>query len=117
MVVGCGGNRDTGKRPIMAQIAVKYGNRSVFTADNPRFEDPEDILDQMEAGLDLSQRSRVFRIADRKEAIKTACHLAEMGDVVLIAGKGHESYQEIQGIKHPFSDLEVLRSTFENMPE
>jgi UDP-N-acetylmuramoyl-L-alanyl-D-glutamate--2,6-diaminopimelate ligase len=108
VVVGCGGDRDAGKRPMMAQIAARYAHRSIFTADNPRTEAPDRILDDMEAGLELDERSRTLRIADRKEAIKTACHLAEVGDIVLVAGKGHENYQEIDGKRHPFSDLEVL---------
>ena len=108
VVVGCGGDRDTGKRPMMAQIAARYAHRSIFTADNPRTEDPDKILDDMEAGLEMEERSRTLRIANRKEAIKTACHLAVAGDIVLVAGKGHENYQEIDGERHPFSDLEVL---------
>lgn len=108
VVVGCGGDRDAGKRPMMARIAAQYAYRSIFTSDNPRTEDPDRILDDMEAGLKLEERSRSLRIADRKEAIKTACHLAEVGDIVLVAGKGHENYQEIDGQRHPFSDLEVL---------
>ncbi|MCM1170039.1 MAG: UDP-N-acetylmuramoyl-L-alanyl-D-glutamate--2,6-diaminopimelate ligase [Bacteroides sp.] len=107
-VVGCGGNRDTGKRPIMAQIACDLSDRLIITTDNPRFEDPQEIIDQMTAGLSPSQRAKTLCIADRKEAIKTACALAGSGDVILVAGKGHENYQEVKGVKHHFDDREVL---------
>lgn len=113
VVVGCGGDRDKGKRPEMAKIAVQYADKCLFTSDNPRTEDPDAILDDMEAGLDIAQRNQVLRISDRKEAIRTACHLALPGDVILVAGKGHENYQEIHGVKHPFDDLLVLRETLE----
>lgn len=112
-VVGCGGDRDTSKRPIMAQVACEHSDKAILTADNPRSEDPEEILDEMEAGLTLTQRRKALRITDRKEAIKTACTLAQAGDIILVAGKGHETYQEIKGIKYPFDDREVLTKTFE----
>jgi UDP-N-acetylmuramoyl-L-alanyl-D-glutamate--2,6-diaminopimelate ligase len=115
IVVGCGGDRDKGKRPEMARIAARYANKCVFTSDNPRSEDPEAILDDMESGLNMVERSQVLRITDRREAIKTACHLAQAGDVILIAGKGHETYQEIKGVKHPFDDLQVLRETLDKL--
>ena len=97
-VCGAGGNRDKGKRPLMAQEAVKQSDRVIITSDNPRFEEPQDIIDDMLAGLDIRQMKKVVSIVDRREAIRTACMLAEKGDVILIAGKGHEDYQEIQGV-------------------
>ena len=108
-VVGCGGNRDKGKRPIMAKEAVRLSHKVIFTSDNPRNEEPEDILDDMFAGLDAGQRQQALRITDRKEAIRTACVLAKAGDVILIAGKGHEDYQEVKGVKHHFDDREVVK--------
>ena len=112
-VVGCGGNRDAGKRPIMARDAANASNRVVLTSDNPRFEDPEDILSQMMAGLDAEPMSRTVKITDRREAIRMACMLAGAGDVVLVAGKGHETYQEVCGVKHHFDDSEELQKIFE----
>ena len=111
-VCGAGGNRDKGKRPLMAQEAVRQSDRVVITSDNPRFEDPQAIIDDMLAGLDQKQLKKVVSIVDRKEAIRAACMMAEKGDVVLVAGKGHEDYQEIQGVKHHFDDKEVLREVF-----
>lgn len=111
-VVGCGGNRDAGKRPIMAAEAAKRSERLILTSDNPRFEDPEAILAEMEAGLDTAQRASALIIADRRQAIRTAAALAEPGDVILIAGKGHEDYQEIQGVKHHFDDREEIIAAF-----
>ncbi|MDE6817703.1 MAG: UDP-N-acetylmuramoyl-L-alanyl-D-glutamate--2,6-diaminopimelate ligase [Muribaculaceae bacterium] len=111
-VVGCGGNRDAGKRPIMAAEAAKRSERLILTSDNPRFEDPEAILAEMEAGLDAAQRASALIIADRRQAIRTAAALAEPGDVILIAGKGHEDYQEIQGVKHHFDDREEIIAAF-----
>ncbi len=111
-VVGAGGNRDKGKRPIMAQEAVKGSNRVIITSDNPRFEEPQDIINDMLAGLTEEQKKSVLAIADRKEAIKTACALAQKGDVVVVAGKGHENYQEIKGVKHHFDDKEVIKEIF-----
>ena len=111
-VVGCGGNRDAGKRPIMAVEAAKRSERLILTSDNPRFEDPEAILAEMEAGLDAAQRASALIIADRRQAIRTAAALAEPGDVILIAGKGHEDYQEIQGVKHHFDDREEIIAAF-----
>lgn len=107
-VVGCGGNRDATKRPIMAQIAAKFSDKAILTSDNPRNEEPTDILNQMEAGLKLADKKRTLTIVDRKEAIKTACMLAKPGDIILIAGKGHEDYQEIKGVKHPFDDKKIV---------
>ena len=111
-VCGAGGNRDKGKRPLMAQEAVKQSDRVIITSDNPRFEEPEDIINDMLAGLDQKQMKKVISIVDRREAIRTACMMAEKGDVILIAGKGHEDYQEIQGVKHHFDDKEVVREIF-----
>ena len=111
-VCGAGGNRDKGKRPLMAQEAVKQSDRVIITSDNPRFEEPQDIINDMLAGLDQKQMKKVVSIVDRKEAIKTACMLAQKGDVILIAGKGHEDYQEIKGVKHHFDDREVVREIF-----
>lgn len=111
-VCGAGGNRDKGKRPLMAQEAVKQSDRVIITSDNPRFEEPQDIINDMLAGLNTQQMKKVVSIADRREAIKTACMLAKKGDVVLVAGKGHENYQEIKGVKHHFDDREVIREIF-----
>ena len=108
-VCGAGGNRDKGKRPLMAQEAVKQSDKVIITSDNPRFEEPQDIINDMLAGLDQQQMKKVVSIVDRKEAIRTACMMAQKGDVILVAGKGHENYQEIKGVKHHFDDKEVLR--------
>lgn len=111
-VVGAGGNRDKGKRPIMAVEAVKGSNRVILTSDNPRFEEPQDIINDMLAGLNDEQRKNVISIVDRKEAIRTACALAQKGDVILVAGKGHEDYQDVKGVKHHFDDKEIIREIF-----
>lgn len=113
-VVGAGGNRDKGKRPIMAQEAVKQSNKVIITSDNPRFEEPQEIINDMLAGLNRDDLRKVISIVDRKEAIKTACMLAQSGDVVLIAGKGHENYQDIKGVKYHFDDKEVIKAIFDN---
>jgi len=114
-VVGCGGDRDKTKRPIMAQVACEHSDRTILTADNPRSEDPEAILNEMEAGLTGPQKRKSLRITDRREAIKVACSLAQAGDIILVAGKGHETYQEIKGVKHHFDDREVLTQAFETL--
>ena len=111
-VCGAGGNRDKGKRPIMAQTAAKLSDKVIITSDNPRFEEPQDIINDMLAGLDNKLMKKVVSIVDRKEAIRTASMMAEKGDVILIAGKGHEDYQEIKGVKHHFDDREVVREIF-----
>ena len=111
-VCGAGGNRDKGKRPLMAQEAVKQSDRVIITSDNPRFEEPQDIINDMLAGLDQKQMKKVISIVDRKEAIRAACMMAQKGDVILIAGKGHEDYQEVKGVKHHFDDREVVREIF-----
>ena len=113
-VVGAGGNRDKGKRPLMAQESVKQSDKVIITSDNPRFEEPQDIINDMLAGLNKEEMKKVLAITDRKEAIRTACMLANQGDVILIAGKGHENYQDIKGVKHHFDDKEVVRETLLN---
>ena len=112
-VVGAGGNRDKGKRPMMAKEAARRSDKVILTSDNPRFENPEDILDDMAAGLEARDAARTLRITDRHEAIRTAAQFAGSGDVVLIAGKGHETYQEIEGVKHHFDDREEVEKIFE----
>ena len=114
-VVGCGGDRDTTKRPVMGQVACEHSDKAILTSDNPRSEDPETILNDMESGLTLAQKRKSLRITDRREAIKVACTLAQPGDIVLIAGKGHEDYQEIKGVKHHFDDREVLTEVFNTL--
>ena len=111
-VVGCGGNRDAAKRPLMGGIAARLSDRVLLTSDNPRNEDPQDILTQMKAGISVSEQKKALTITDRKEAIRTAVMLAQKGDIILIAGKGHETYQEIQGIKHPFDDKKIVLELF-----
>jgi UDP-N-acetylmuramoyl-L-alanyl-D-glutamate--2,6-diaminopimelate ligase len=108
-VVGCGGNRDRSKRPLMASIAVKLSDKLVLTSDNPRDEDPMDIIREMQAGITPTEARKTLVIPDREEAIKTACLMAKENDILLVAGKGHETYQEIKGVKHPFDDREVLQ--------
>ncbi len=112
-VVGCGGNRDRTKRPVMAEVACEHSDRTIFTSDNPRDEVPEDIIAEMEAGVPVKYKRKMISIPDRREAIKTAISLAGPDDIVLIAGKGHEKYQEIRGVKHPFDDKEVVKQVFE----
>ena len=111
-VVGAGGNRDKGKRPLMAQEAARQSDRLIITSDNPRFEEPQDIMNDMLAGLSKEDLQKTLAIADRREAIRTACMLAQKGDVVLVAGKGHEDYQEIKGVKHHFDDKEEVKKAF-----
>ena len=113
-VVGAGGNRDKGKRPIMAQESVKQSDKVIITSDNPRFEEPQDIINDMLAGLNKEEMKKVLAITDRKEAIRTACMLANQGDVILIAGKGHENYQDIKGVKYHFDDKEIVKEIFSN---
>ncbi|MFD2582211.1 UDP-N-acetylmuramoyl-L-alanyl-D-glutamate--2,6-diaminopimelate ligase [Pedobacter vanadiisoli] len=107
-VIGCGGDRDKTKRPVMAQVACDWSDKVILTSDNPRTEDPQTIINEMEAGVSPSNKRKTLSILDRKEAIKTACHLAQPGDIILIAGKGHEKYQEINGVKNHFDDKEIL---------
>lgn len=108
-IVGCGGDRDKTKRPIMAEVACKLSDKLILTSDNPRSEDPSEIIKEMEAGVSITNRNKSISIVDRREAIKTACHLANAGDIILLAGKGHEKYQEIAGVKYPFDDKSVLK--------
>ena len=112
-VVGCGGDRDKTKRPVMAEAACEYSAKAIFTSDNPRSEDPLEILKDMETGLSSAAKRKYISIADRKEAIKTAVSLSKPEDIILVAGKGHEKYQEIKGVKHPFDDKQVLLEMFE----
>jgi UDP-N-acetylmuramoyl-L-alanyl-D-glutamate--2,6-diaminopimelate ligase len=114
-VVGCGGNRDKTKRPEMAEVACEYADKIIFTSDNPRNEAPEQIIRDMEAGVPLTARKKCISIIDRKEAIKTAVNLAQKQDIILVAGKGHEKYQEINGVKNHFDDKEVLAAMFDLM--
>ncbi|MBO7247194.1 MAG: UDP-N-acetylmuramoyl-L-alanyl-D-glutamate--2,6-diaminopimelate ligase [Bacteroidaceae bacterium] len=114
-VVGAGGNRDKGKRPLMAQESVKYSDKVILTSDNPRFEEPQDIINDMLEGVSAQERKKVLVIVDRREAIRTACMLAAQNDVVLVAGKGHEDYQEIKGVKHHFDDKEIIKEIFESI--
>ncbi len=116
-VVGCGGDRDAAKRPIMAKIACDLSNKVILTSDNPRSEDPDAIIKQMEKGVDAVNHKKTLSITDRNEAIKTACSIAKPGDIILVAGKGHEKYQEVKGVKHPFDDMLVVKENlklFEN---
>ena len=112
-VVGCGGDRDKTKRPVMGEVACEHSDKVIFTSDNPRSEEPEAILKDMETGLSTAAKRKYILIADRKEAIKTAVSLAKPDDIILVAGKGHEKYQEIKGVKYPFDDKEVVREVFE----
>lgn len=113
-VVGCGGDRDAAKRPIMAKIACDMSDKVILTSDNPRSEDPNEIIRQMQAGVDPVCYKKTLSIVDRREAIRTACSLASPGDIILVAGKGHEKYQEIKGVKHPFDDMQVLSENLKN---
>ncbi len=112
-VVGCGGDRDRTKRPVMASIAANKSDRVIVTSDNPRSEDPKAIIQEMVAGLDPIQKKKVLSVTDRREAIEVACSLAKPGDIILIAGKGHEKYQEISGVKYPFDDLQIITELFQ----
>ncbi|MGB4845873.1 MAG: UDP-N-acetylmuramoyl-L-alanyl-D-glutamate--2,6-diaminopimelate ligase, partial [Ferruginibacter sp.] len=112
-VVGCGGDRDKTKRPVMAEVACEYSDKVIFTSDNPRSEDPLEILKDMQAGVNAVTKKKVISIADRKEAIKTAVSLADTEDIVLVAGKGHEKYQDIKGVKYDFDDKKILNEMFE----
>lgn len=114
-VVGCGGNRDKTKRPIMAKIATDLSDKAILTSDNPRNEDPEVILDEMEQGVEAHNYKKILRITDRKQAIKTACQLAQSNDIILIAGKGHETYQEINGVRYHFDDMETVKEILDQL--
>jgi UDP-N-acetylmuramoyl-L-alanyl-D-glutamate--2,6-diaminopimelate ligase len=114
-IVGCGGDRDKTKRPLMGEIASSLSNRVIFTSDNPRSEDPEIIINEIKAGVKVSNLKKVLKISNREEAIEAAVSQAQKGDIILIAGKGHEDYQEINGVKTHFDDFEKLRNAFEKM--
>jgi UDP-N-acetylmuramoyl-L-alanyl-D-glutamate--2,6-diaminopimelate ligase len=114
-VVGCGGDRDKTKRPIMANIASTMSNKVIITSDNPRTEDPIGIIADMEEGVQPQNQRKTLSIVDRKQAIKTACQLASPNDIILIAGKGHETYQEINGVRHDFDDMEIVKETLEQL--
>ena len=113
-VIGAGGDRDKTKRPVMAREAVKQSDKVILTSDNPRSEEPEQIIADMEVGVEMHQKYKVLSIVNRREAIKTACMLAKPGDIILVAGKGHEDYQEIKGVKYHFDDKEVISEIFGN---
>ena len=113
-VLGCGGDRDRTKRPQMGR-ALTAADFPIFTSDNPRSEDPEEILRQMNAGVSITEKRKVLTITDRHEAIKTACALANKGDIILVAGKGHEKYQEVKGVKQPFDDKQILIELFKEL--
>lgn len=112
-IVGCGGNRDAAKRPVMAGLACKYSDQVIITTDNPRDEDPSDIIAQMQEGVKITDQRKVLVITDRREAIKTAITLAKAGDIILVAGKGHENYQEVKGVKYPFDDKEIVKEMYD----
>ncbi|MDX5437312.1 MAG: UDP-N-acetylmuramoyl-L-alanyl-D-glutamate--2,6-diaminopimelate ligase, partial [Pontibacter sp.] len=114
-LVGCGGNRDAAKRPLMADIACRLSDKVILTSDNPRFEEPQTILEDMQKGVKPLDFKKTLSVLDRKEAIKTACMLAEPNDIILVAGKGHETYQEIKGVKYDFDDKQVLREMFQQL--
>ena len=114
-VVGCGGDRDTTKRPKMAAVACALSDKVIITSDNPRSENPEDIIAQMMEGVEGQYYKKTLSITDREQAIKTACAMAEPNDIILIAGKGHETYQEIKGVKYPFDDLKIVTNLFEKL--
>ena len=114
-VVGCGGDRDKTKRPIMARIASEMSNKAIFTSDNPRTESPETIIEEMEAGVEPQNVRKVLSIENRKQAIKTACQMAEAQDIILVAGKGHETYQEINGQRTDFDDFKIVKGFLESM--
>jgi UDP-N-acetylmuramoyl-L-alanyl-D-glutamate--2,6-diaminopimelate ligase len=114
-VVGCGGNRDKSKRPIMGGIAAELSDKAILTSDNPRNEEPEAIIDEMEKGVAPQNYKRILSITDRKQAIKTACQLAQPNDIILIAGKGHETYQEIKGIRHDFDDMKIVKELLDQL--
>lgn len=114
-IIGCGGDRDKAKRPEMAAIACELSDKVIFTSDNPRTEDPEQILDDMSKGVPGHHFKKTLTVVDRKQAIKTAISMAQKGDIILIAGKGHEKYQEINGVKHDFDDRKIAMELFEKM--
>ena len=114
-VVGCGGNRDREKRPVMAKVSASMSDKVIFTSDNPRNEEPTEIIDEMMKGVDVSAYKKTLRVTDRKEAIRAAVMMCKKGDIILIAGKGHETYQEVKGVKYPFDDREILKELFKEI--
>jgi UDP-N-acetylmuramoyl-L-alanyl-D-glutamate--2,6-diaminopimelate ligase len=114
-VVGCGGNRDKAKRPIMAGIATELSDKTILTSDNPRNEDPNVIITEMEKGVAPQNFKKSLSITDRMQAIKTACQLSQPNDIILIAGKGHETYQEIQGVRHDFDDMKIVKELLDQL--
>ena len=114
-IVGCGGDRDKTKRPIMANIAASFSDKAIFTSDNPRTENPQTIIDEMEAGVEAQNYKKTVAILDRKQAIKTACQMANSGDIILIAGKGHETYQEINGVRQDFDDMQIVQEILKQL--
>ena len=114
-MVGAGGDRDKTKRPEMAKIAAINSDKVILTSDNPRTEDPNTIIEDMKVGIDMENKKKVLSIVDRKEGIRTACLLAKKGDIILVAGKGHETYQEINGVKHHFDDREIIHQIFNEL--
>ena len=114
-MVGAGGNRDKTKRPVMARVALQGSDLVILTSDNPRFEEPADIVADMKQGVDAPSVGKVLTITDRREAIRTACLLANSGDIVLVAGKGHETYQEVKGVKHHFDDKQEVAEIFKTL--
>jgi UDP-N-acetylmuramoyl-L-alanyl-D-glutamate--2,6-diaminopimelate ligase len=114
-VVGCGGDRDKTKRPVMAEVACEHSDKVIFTSDNPRSEDPAQIIRDMENGLPVSYKKKYISITDRKEAIRSAIMMAGEEDIILIAGKGHEKYQEVKGVRNHFDDKEIVREMFSEL--
>ena len=114
-VIGCGGDRDRAKRPIMAAVACEFADQVILTSDNPRSEDPTAIIEDMKKGVEGQHYKKTLSIVDRREAIRTACTMAAPGDILLIAGKGHEKYQEVAGVKHPFDDFQILGETLKTL--
>jgi UDP-N-acetylmuramoyl-L-alanyl-D-glutamate--2,6-diaminopimelate ligase len=114
-IIGCGGDRDSAKRPVMSRIACELSDKVILTSDNPRSEDPNEIIRQMQQGVQPHHYKKALSIVDRKEAVKTACSIAHSGDIILLAGKGHEKYQEIKGVKYPFDDKKVLQKSFDTI--
>jgi UDP-N-acetylmuramoyl-L-alanyl-D-glutamate--2,6-diaminopimelate ligase len=114
-IVGCGGDRDKTKRPIMANIAASFSDKAIFTSDNPRTENPQTIIDEMEVGVAAQNYKKTVAILDRKQAIKTACQMANSGDIILIAGKGHETYQEINGVRQDFDDMQIVQEILKQL--
>ena len=114
-IVGCGGDRDKMKRPVMGNISARLSDKVIFTSDNPRTENPESIIQDIEKGVEPQDYKKTISITDRRQAIKTACQLAQRNDIILIAGKGHETYQEINGVRNDFNDFEIVKEELKKM--